>query len=96
MNGSKKWEIWNHFLARALVEDMKLFGQSQRLTGRRIGRTRALLWEDQSLWDEMRRHRLESVTPEDLEQSDPECYTHASGNFWGLVLWAASRAGIVR
>jgi hypothetical protein len=94
---ARKWLVWNHFVARYLTEGTKMYGATQALTGKRIGKVWQYVWKDKAFWmDILTRHDLLRLTPESLEQMHPGSYQHAKGNFWGMLLHIAAEKGIVR
>jgi hypothetical protein len=80
----KKHEYWNHFVTDAFTTPR---GLPTEVTGARLRKIKPKIWNDLDFWqDIILRHGGAKVTPEQMQQLDPEVYDHCLGNFWGGVV----------
>lgn len=82
----KRHEYWNHFVARLFEDGL---AHNQGVTGRKLARIKPEIMNDNGFWlDVVSRHNGLDRTPEEMQEESPETYTHAQGNFWGMVMQA--------
>lgn len=79
ITNEKKEEVWGHF------SRIKPFPYG--VTPRRLGKVKIIIWDWDYFWkDIVIGHGLLYKSPESLRDSSYETYSHAVGNFWGLVV----------
>ena len=89
----KRWEYWNHFVARWTVEGI---GGGSGVTGDRLRKVRQVLFDDDEFWlDVVGRHNGRNQTPESLQMCELDVYDHCLGNFWGMVYQTLVERGLI-
>jgi len=85
----KKQQIWEHFIATK--------PRPAGVTDRRLARIKPVIWRWVFFWrDVAAAHGLIEQTPAELKAAHPEIYDHAQGNFWGMILEAMVRSGLIK
>ena len=98
MTRVKKYEYFNHFIARFMLEGVGGgYGPSGRkVTGRRLYKAMGVIMSDDALWsDIILRHNAFDIAPEEMMVKWPDVYEHALGNFWGMVNSIMAELGII-
>lgn len=79
----KRFEYWNHFIARWATDRE---GGGYGVTGPRLRKIRAAIMADDDFWqDIVLRHGGRNLTPEQMQADDEANYEHCLGNFWGML-----------
>lgn len=90
----KKWQYWNHFIARWVVEGQ---GGGFGVTGPKLRKIKLIIWRDGDFWlDVVNRHGGLEVSPETMAQTNPRVYEHCAGNFWGMVYQMLTERKLVK
>lgn len=95
---AKKYEYFNHFMARFVLEGVGGgYGVTGRkVTGRRLHKATRAIMTDDALWsDIILRHNAFDITPEKMMEQWPDVYEHCLGNFWGMVNSIMTELGII-
>lgn len=91
---AKRFEYWNHFLARWVLEKV---GGGYGITGPRLRKIFPKIMEDDDFWwDIVSRHGGCEKTPEQMELEDQNQYDHCWGNFWGMIMQDLVEARIIK
>jgi len=73
----KRWEYWNHFVARWAVEGV---GGGSGVTGARLRKVQQVILDDDEFWqDVVGRHSGRDQIPELLQMYEPGVYERRSG-----------------
>jgi len=83
VSDKRKHLYWNHFISEAYLAP---HGFPVGTTGPRLSKIKAHLWDNERFWrDVVHRHSGNTVTPEQMAESEPVRYQHCQGNFWGII-----------
>lgn len=87
----KKNEYWNYFTS----QEFKKF-RTTGMTDKRLEKVKRYAFAYEYLWDDaVQRHGGEEKTPEQMREDD-FVFSHAIGNFFGILSEVMFRAGIIK
>jgi hypothetical protein len=94
---AKKYEYFNHFVARFVLEGVGGgYGPTRKITGRRLYKAIDAIMADDALWtDVLIRHNGVNFTPEKMMECWPRAYEHLLSNFWGRVNSIMAELGLI-
>jgi hypothetical protein len=92
-NKEKRYEYWNHFIARYFVENV---GGGKGITGNRLLRVQFFVLGDDNFWlDVIEKYNGLSQTPEQMMRNSKVSYNHCLDKFWGTIVKEMKFRGII-